>query len=98
MEILPESYFAEVVRNEVRRAVRYSYLFAVVSVDLATSDLAESLMLPAARALGAVIRESDVVGRLKGPRLGLILHHADVGTACSIAERIRETLVSDPDL
>jgi len=98
MEILPESYFEDTVRNEVRRAVRYSYPFAVVSVHLATPDLTESVMLPVARVLGSVIRDSDVVGRLKGPRLGVILPYADAGAARSISDRIRETLISDADL
>lgn len=98
MEILPEDDFRAAVRSEVRRCTRYSYFFSVVSVDLTTSDVAEGLILSAAQAFGSDIRETDVVGRLKGSRLGVILHHAEVSHAHLIMKRIRVRLMSDPAL
>ena len=98
MEILPEDKFRAAVRSGVRRCTRYSYFFSVVSVDLPTSDVGKALIRRAATALGSGIRESDVVGRLKGSRLGVILHHADASHTHLIAERIRVRLMTDPAL
>jgi GGDEF domain-containing protein len=98
VKILAEGDFRAAVRSEVRRCTRYSQWFAVVGVDLPTSGESEAFIRMAAEVVGSDVRETDVIGRLKGFRLGVILHHAEFGDAYLIAERIRERLASDPAL
>ena len=98
MGVLLEKDFWAAVESEMRRAVRYSHVFSVMRVDLTTAGLPETFIEPAAEVFGGMIRETDVVGRLKGPRLGAILHYAEQGAANKVARRIRAGFIDNADL
>ncbi len=96
--MLPKDVFRAAVRSESRRGARYSYPFAVVSVDLPTSGLSEALIRRASQTFGSAIRESDVIGRVTGSRLGVILLNAEMSHAHLIMDRIRNRLMDDSTL
>ena len=98
MGVLLEQEFWAAVEGEVRRAVRYSHVFSVIRVDLSAADLPETFIEPAAEVFGGMIRETDVVGRLKGPRLGAILHYAKHGAANTVARRIKAAFIGNAAL
>src|SRR3990172_7885711 len=98
MGVLLENDFWAAVESEMRRAVRYSHVFSVMRVDLTTAGLPETFIEPAAEVFGGMIRETDVVGRLKGPRLGVILHYAEQRHAHKVARRIRAGLMESAAL
>src|SRR3989304_4181013 len=67
-------------------------------VALPAAGLPETFIEPAAEVFGDMIRETDVVGRLKGPRLGAILHYAEQGVASTIARRIKAGFIESAAL
>ncbi|HEX9309118.1 MAG TPA: diguanylate cyclase [Anaeromyxobacter sp.] len=97
--------FEEDLAREVARAARTGEPLAVVMLDLdrfkavndgyghAAGDAV--LRALAARAQGAV-RAGDVVARLGGEELGLLLPGADLARAAEVAERLRAALAALP--
>ncbi len=97
--------FDEDLAREVARAARTGEPLAVVMLDLdrfkavndgyghAAGDAV--LRALAARAQGAV-RAGDVVARLGGEELGLLLPGADLARAAEVAERLRAALAALP--
>jgi len=97
--------FEEDLAREVARAARGGGPLAVVMLDVdrfkvvndgyghAVGDVV--LRAVAARAQGAV-RAGDVVARLGGEELGVLLPGADLSCAAEVAERIRAALAALP--
>lgn len=54
--------------------------------------IADRVLAEAALVLKLALREGDVVGRMSGPRFGLLLPETDAGPALRVAERVRRSL------
>jgi len=98
------AFVRELSRN-LSYAERYGTPSSVIYLDLnglkqlndgkghAAGDAA---ILKVAKILAANVRESDLVGRLRGDEFGIMLSHADVHAARGKAEFLVKTIADDP--
>jgi diguanylate cyclase (GGDEF)-like protein len=78
--------------REEARCVRYGSTAAVVVVEL---DAADDALLPlAAQVLSSAVRPSDVVARLDGDALAVLLLECDRATAAGVRDRVEAELAA----
>ena len=96
-------HFMETLEREVERSERYGRPLSLVALDMdhfkAVNDshghaAGDDVLREAARALRAVCRDVDTAARLGGEELALILPETDAAGARTVAERLREHIVS----
>jgi len=85
--------FLDRVAQEVTRATRYPQQFSVILVEPDGESMEENEVAALARLLRANVRSIDLVARLSGPCIGLLLPHTG-REAGVLAERIVRTVAS----
>jgi diguanylate cyclase len=88
-DTLSNDFFRFLLESEGRRAMRYSYYFSILAVEI---DQAENtkLLAPLAGLIRQCVRNTDYIGRINHQKLSVLLHHAEIPHSCSVGERIRE--------
>jgi diguanylate cyclase (GGDEF)-like protein len=86
---LSSDFFRFLLGSEGKRAMRYSYYFSILTVEI---DQAENTKLLAtlARLIRQSVRNTDYIGRTNHQQLSVVLHHAEIPHTYSVGERIRE--------
>jgi len=91
--------------REIVRATRERRPLAILLADLdhfkQVNDIhghlvGDQVLLSASQALGAGLRQYDLLGRFGGEEFAMLLPNADHNEACQIAERVRRQLVVAP--
>ena len=81
--------FKFLLESEGKRAMRYSYFFSIVTIEIDQPENGELLAT-----LSGLIRKStrnaDLIGRIDHQRFCVILHHAEAPNTYSVGDRIRD--------
>jgi len=82
-------FFRFLLESEGKRAMRYSYYFSILTIEI---DQAENTKLLATLAglIRQCVRNTDYVGRTNHQQLSVVLHHAETPHTYLVGERIRE--------
>jgi len=97
--------FDGALAREVERSRRYGRKLSLIVLDVdGMGIINERYGLPAGdavlervgKAIGALVRRSDVTGRFEGDRFGLLLPEIDLEGAAHVAERIYVEAVGTP--
>lgn len=98
-------YFMEMASREAARSLRRGTELSLIILDLDYfkgvndthgHDVGDRALIETAERMRASVREIDVVGRYGGEEFVALLPDADIGAACSVAERILHNLRSEP--
>ncbi|PKU26617.1 biofilm regulation diguanylate cyclase SiaD [Telmatospirillum siberiense] len=93
------------LKMETQRAERqgHSYTLAMLDVDhfkqvndLYGHDLGDRALIEVAGAMQRALREYDLCGRWGGEEFLILLPQTSIGAACSVIERVRESLQRKP--
>ena len=86
---LSGDFFKFLLESEGKRAMRYSYFFSILAIEIDQPENGELL-----GTLAGLIRKStrtaDLIGRIDQQRLTVILHHAETPNTYNVGERIRD--------
>jgi diguanylate cyclase (GGDEF)-like protein len=97
--LLNHASFMSLVRAQVEEAHRYNYPISLVMIDLDHfkrindrygHQLGDRVLAAVAKIVESGGRVSDTAGRYGGEEFALLLPHADLDAAVSLAERLRE--------
>lgn len=92
--LLPGDLFNFLLETEGKRAVRYTYFFSILTVQL---DPSEKHSVPPSvlpQLIQQSIRTTDWVGTAEDHRFCIILHHAETQGSYEVGERIRRRIAS----
>lgn len=94
-------YFEDLLERELGRCLRYKAPMAMLMLDIdhfkAVNDLhghlaGDDVLREFARRIQTVLRGENVVARLGGEEFGVVIQHADLTKACTVAERLRTAI------
>ncbi len=86
---LSPDFFKFLLESEGKRAMRYTYFFSILTVEIDQVENGE-VLTTLADLIRQSIRNTDVVGRINHKRFSVILHHAEAQNTYSVGERIRD--------
>jgi len=86
---LSAEFFKFLLESEGKRAMRYTYFFSVLAVEIDQVENGE-LLATLAELIRKNIRNTDIIGRIDHRRFSVILHHAETQNTYSVGERIRD--------
>lgn len=86
---LSPDFFKFLLESESKRAMRYTYFFSILTVEVDQVENGE-VLTTLADLIRQSIRNTDVVGRIDHKRFSVILHHAEAQNTYSVGERIRD--------
>jgi diguanylate cyclase (GGDEF)-like protein len=96
-------YFEDLLTRELASCVRYKDPMALLMLDIdhfkAVNDLhghlaGDDVLREFARRIQTVLRGENVVARLGGEEFGVIIQHADLAKATTVAERLRMAIAA----
>ncbi len=88
-DTLSTDFFRFLLESEGKRAVRYSYYFSILTIEIDQADNTKLLAI-LAKLIQQSVRNTDYIGRTKHQQFSIILHHAEIPHICLVGERIRE--------
>jgi len=88
-DTLSTVFFRFLMESEGKRAMRYSYFFSILTVEIDQADNAKCLAT-LAELIRQSVRSTDYIGRIDHQQFSVVLHHAETQHLHSVAERIRE--------
>ena len=86
---LSEDFFKFLLESEGKRAMRYTYFFSILTVEIDQVEKSE-VLATLAQLIRKSIRNTDVIGKVNEGRFSVILHHAEAPNTYSVGERIRD--------
>lgn len=86
---LSGNFFKFLLESEAKRAMRYTYFFSILTVEIDQGENGE-LLSTLAELIRQSIRNTDLIGRVDARRFSVILHHAEPPNTLSVGERIRD--------
>lgn len=86
---LSSDFFNYLLESEGKRAIRYTYFFSLLTVEMDQIETGEPLST-LADLIRQCVRTTDVIGRTDEKRLSVILHHSEAQNTHSVGERIRD--------
>lgn len=88
---LSSDFFKFLLESESKRAMRYTYFFSILTVEIDQVDNGD-LLATLAELIRQCIRNTDVIGRVDHRRFSVILHHAEAQNTYMVGERIRDRI------
>ena len=82
--------FQFLLESEGKRAMRYTYFFSILTIEIDQVENGDELLATLAELIRRSLRKTDLIGRIDHRRLSVILHHAEVPNTYSVGERIRD--------
>jgi diguanylate cyclase (GGDEF)-like protein len=106
-EINNRAQFLRLAEGEWSRGARYHRVLAMIMLDIDHfkgvndrfgHDAGDRVIVAVARVCGAMVRSSDILGRLGGEEFGILLPETDVDQAQQFGERLRDAVARTPIL
>ncbi len=86
---LSPDFFEFLLESEGKRAMRYTYFFSILTVEVDQVENGDVLDTVSSL-IRQSIRTTDVIGRIDHKRFSVILHHAETQNTYNVGERIRD--------
>lgn len=90
---LSKNFFQYLLESEAKRAMRYTYFFSILTLEIDQSEDGDALDTLAVL-IKQSVRNTDLIGRIDDRRFSIILHHAEPPNTFSVGERIRDRVQS----
>ena len=91
---LSEEFFKFLLESEGKRAIRYTYFFSILTVELDQNQAQSQHLSTVAKLIQESIRNTDLIGKIDDHRFSVILHHAEAQSTYHIGERIRDRVAN----
>jgi diguanylate cyclase (GGDEF)-like protein len=86
---LTSDFFKFLLDSEGKRAMRYTYFFSVLTIEIDQPEN-EEILSTLAELIRQCIRNTDVIGMIDDEKFSVVLHHAEAQNTHCVGERIRD--------